>query len=85
MATTAMRGAVVKTMQYVPEKMVLATAPDQGGQGCCVIIPAVRDHMGSTVLTSACVKITQLVIERQVSLSYKRQTKVHKLQTEMHL
>jgi len=49
MATTAVRGAVVKTMQYVLEKMVLATASDQGGQGCCVIIAALWAFMGSTV------------------------------------
>ena len=74
MALIAVMNASAKTMRHVQERMVPANAPNQGGQGHCVICPALGVSMGLTVLRSANVKMDQLVIERQVSSSVKKAT-----------
>lgn len=70
MASTAVTIANARTMQHVPERMVPATVPNQDGQGCCAIDPALGGHTGSTVFVSAIVEMEERVIARQVSFMY---------------
>lgn len=50
--------------------MAPATVPNQDGQGCSAIDPALGGHTGSTVFVSANVEMEERVIARQVSFMY---------------
>ena len=50
--------------------MAPATVPNQDGQGCSAIDPALGGHTGSTVFVSANVEMEERVISKQVSFMY---------------